>query len=192
MKANSTLCESDRQTLLSIAREAISAAASGRALPDLDLEEYSEDLRVDGASFVTLTIHDQLRGCIGTLEAYQPLVIDVQEHAAAAATQDYRFPPVTMDETAMLQIEISRLTPTQPLEYTDWRDLIAKLRPGIDGVLIRDEFQRATFLPQVWDKIPDPQEFLTHLCYKMGAPGERWRTKKLDVSIYQVEEFKET
>jgi AmmeMemoRadiSam system protein A len=126
------------------------------------------------------------------LEAYQPLILDVQEHAIAAATQDYRFPPVTAMEVPLLEIEISRLTPTQPLEYQDWRDLIAKLRPGVDGVLIRDGFQRATFLPQVWEKIPDPQEFLTQLCNKMGAEGNRWRTKKLMVSIYQVEEFKET
>ena len=192
MKDNSILSKSDRQTLLRVAREAIRAVVEGRALPELDLKACAEDLRADGASFVTLTIADQLRGCIGTLEAYQPLILDVQEHAVAAATQDYRFPPVGEEEVPLLQIEISRLTPTRPLEYGDWRDLIAKLRPGVDGVLIRDGFQRATFLPQVWEKVPDPQEFMTHLCYKMGAPGDRWRTKKLDVSIYQVEEFKET
>lgn len=192
MKENSGLSEGDRQILLRVAREAIRAVVEGGALPQLDLKACSEDLRMDGASFVTLTIADQLRGCIGTLEAYQPLILDVQEHAVAAATQDYRFPPVGEEEVPLLQIEISRLTPTRPLEYSDWQELIAKLRPGVDGVLIRDGFQRATFLPQVWEKVPDPQEFMTHLCNKMGAPGDRWRTKKLDVSIYQVEEFKET
>jgi uncharacterized protein len=192
VKDNSILSESDRQTLLRVAREAIRAVVEGRALPELDLKACSVDLRMNGASFVTLTIADQLRGCIGTLEAYQPLILDVQEHAVAAATQDYRFPPVGEEEVPLLQIEISRLTPTRPLEYGDWRDLIAKLRLGVDGVLIRDGFQRATFLPQVWEKVPDPQEFMTHLCYKMGASGDLWRTKKLDVSIYQVEEFKET
>ncbi len=191
MKDNSSLSSGDRQILLRIAREAIQAVVENREMPELHVDDFSEDLRVHGASFVTLTIEGQLRGCIGTLEAYQPLVLDVQEHAVAAATQDYRFPPVGAEEVPLLKIEISRLTPTRPLEYSDWRDLIAKLRPGIDGVLIRDGFQRATFLPQVWEKVPDPQEFMTHLCYKMGAPGDRWRTKKLDVAIYQVEEFKE-
>jgi AmmeMemoRadiSam system protein A len=192
MNEESKLSANDRQTLLKIAREAIGAVVERQKPPELDLAACSEDLRIDGASFVTLTIAERLRGCIGTLEAYQPLILDVQEHAIAAATQDYRFPPVTAMEVPLLEIEISRLTPTQPLEYQDWRDLIAKLRPGVDGVLIRDGFQRATFLPQVWEKIPDPQEFLTQLCNKMGAEGNRWRTKKLMVSIYQVEEFKET
>lgn len=186
------LSETDRQVLLKIARQAISAAAAGLAVPALNLAAFSADLQANGASFVTLTIADQLRGCIGTLEAYQPLALDVQEHAVAAATQDYRFPPVTTGEVPLLLIEISRLTPTRPLAYNDWRDLIEKLRPGVDGVLIKDGFQRATFLPQVWEKVADPQEFLTHLCYKMGAPGDLWRCKKLEVSIYQVEEFKET
>ncbi len=191
MQGNPGLSNADRQTLLKVAREAITAAAASHALPDLDLRNFSADLRANGASFVTLTISGRLRGCIGTLEAYQPLVLDVQEHAAAAAIQDYRFPPVSAAEVPLLQIEISRLTPTQPLEYSDWQELIARLRPGIDGVLLKNGFQRATFLPQVWEKLPDPQEFLTHLCHKMGASGDCWRTKKLDVSTYQVEEFKE-
>jgi uncharacterized protein, PH0010 family len=192
MAGKSILSETDRQVLLKIARQAISAAAAGLTVPTLDLAAFSPDLQANGASFVTLTIADQLRGCIGTLEAYQPLVLDVQEHAVAAATQDYRFSPITAGEVPLLLIEISRLTPTRPLAYNDWRDLIEKLRPGVDGVLIKDGFQRATFLPQVWEKVADPQEFLTHLCYKMGAPGDLWRRKKLEVSIYQVEEFKET
>ena len=191
MTGKSMLSETDRQVLLKIARQAISAAAGGLVVPALDLAAVSADLQANGASFVTLTIQDQLRGCIGTLEACQPLALDVQEHAVAAATQDYRFPPVSAGEVPLLQIEISRLTPTRVLAYNDWRDLIEKLRPGVDGVLIKDGFQRATFLPQVWEKVADPQEFLTHLCYKMGAPGDLWRCKKLEVSIYQVEEFKE-
>lgn len=185
------LSEKDREILLDIARLSIQRAANGEILPELNLDDYSEELRRDGASFVTLTIGEQLRGCIGALEAYQPLVFDVQEHAVAAAMQDYRFSPVVPDEVPLLKIEISRLTPTRPLEYSDWQDLIGKLRPNVDGVLIRDGGYRATFLPQVWEKVPNPNEFLTHLCYKMGAPGDLWRKKKLQVFIYQVEEFKE-
>ncbi len=191
LNTNYRLSDADRTILLEIARQTIQAVTNGKELPQLNLSDYSADLCVDGASFVTLTIADQLRGCIGALEAYQPLVLDVQEHAAAAATQDYRFPPVSPKEVPFLQIEVSRLTPVQPLDYSDWQDLITKLRPGIDGVLIRDGARRATFLPQVWDKVPDPQDFLTHLCIKMGAPENRWQVKKLDVFTYQVEEFKE-
>ena len=191
MEREQNLSDRDRGTLLKLARQTIQLTAAGERLPRLDLEAYSEDLRREGASFVTLTIGGQLRGCIGALEAYQPLVLDVQEHAAAAASEDYRFRPVRPEEVPLLEIEISRLTPTQALSYTDAQDLIAQLRPGLDGVLIRDGGRRATFLPQVWEKLPDPQNFMSHLCVKMGAPENYWQTKKLDVYTYQVEEFKE-
>jgi AmmeMemoRadiSam system protein A len=140
---------------------------------------------------VTLTIQGRLRGCIGGLQASQPLALDVQEHAAAAASQDYRFPPVTPEEVGQLEIEISRLSPSRELLYTDADDLLAKLRPAVDGVVLRRGMQRATFLPQVWEKIPNPADFLTQLCYKMGAPGDLWRREHLQVLTYQVEEFKE-
>ena len=185
------LSKEDKLILLKIAREAIQAAANHEPLPRIELSEYSNDLKREGASFVTLTIGGQLRGCIGTLEAYQPLVLDIQEHAIAAANQDYRFPPVEPQEVPLLQIEISHLTPTQMLDYNDFQELISLIRPGIDGVLIKDGMRRATFLPQVWEKIPKPEEFLTHLCHKMGAPGDLWRNKWLEVYVYQVEEFKE-
>ena len=191
MEREKNLSDSDRDILLKLARQTIQLTAAGERLPRLDLEAYSEDLRREGASFVTLTIGEQLCGCIGALEAYQPLVLDVQEHAAAAASEDYRFRPVRPEEVPLLEIEISRLTPTQALLYTDAQDLIDQLRPGLDGVLIRDGGRRATFLPQVWEKLPDPQDFLSHLCSKMGAPSDYWRTRKMDVYTYQVEEFKE-
>ncbi len=191
MEADQKLSEADRGILLGIARQTIQLTAAGQRLPRLELKDYSEDLQRDGVSFVTLTIGEQLRGCIGALEAYQPLVLDVQEHAAAAASEDYRFPPVRPEEVPQLLIEISRLTPTHALAYENEQDLMGQLRPGLDGVLIRDGVRRATFLPQVWEKLPDPREFLSHLCVKMGAPSDYWRTQKLDVFIYQVEEFKE-
>jgi len=190
LTAKNRLTDQEKATLLDIASEAIEAVVDGRDLPDLDLSDLPAALGQEGAAFVTLTIRGQLRGCIGTLEAYQPLALDVQEHAVAAATQDYRFPAVSPAEVPLLEIEISRLTPTQPLDYEDWQDLLQKLRPGIDGVLLKDGIRRATFLPQVWEKVSQPEEFLTHLCYKMGAPGDRWREKKLEVFTYQVEEFK--
>ena len=186
-----SLTITEKKALLKIARDSIFAVINGEKLPRLNGEDYSEALRQEGASFVTLTINDQLRGCIGALQAYQPLYLDVQEHAVAAATQDYRFPPVSAREVALLNIEISRLTPTSPLEYDRPQDMPALLRPGIDGVLITDGLHRATFLPQVWEKLPDPHEFLAHLCMKMGMPGDYWLSRRLQVFTYQVEEFKE-
>ena len=141
---------------------------------------------------MTITKADgSLRGCLGTLEAHQPLVEDVRERAASAASEDYRFASVTPEEVSSLRIEISRLTTPQPLEYEGPDDLLAKLRPGVDGVILRDGSHRATFLPQVWEKVPDARDFLAHLCLKMGAPANLWRLKKLQVLVYQVEEFHE-
>ena len=102
------------------------------------------------------------------------------------------FQPVTAGELGEIEIEVSRLTIPVPLEYADAEDLLAKLRPGVDGVILKDgPYRRATFLPQVWEKIPDTGEFLDNLCYKMGSPPDTWRRKKLDVLVYQVEEFHE-
>ncbi len=185
------LSAEDKQTLLQVARFSLVQAAGGKPIPEIDIRNYSRNLQNDGASFVTLTKAGDLRGCIGTLEAYQPLVQDVCEHARAAAIDDYRFPPVREHEVPQIKIEISYLTEPHPLDYQNSDDLITKLRPGIDGVVIRDGLSRATFLPQVWEKIPDPKEFLDHLCSKMGAPAHLWQMKKLNVSLYQVEEFSE-
>lgn len=185
------LSDADKKELLIIARQAISAVVNGEPFNKVDLKGLSKNLQEEGVSFVTLTINSRLRGCIGALEAYQPLALDVQEHAIAAALEDYRFSPVTPKEVPLLNIEISWLTPTIHLEYSDNENLISKLRPGIDGVLIKDGQHRATFLPQVWEQIPDREDFLSHLCLKMGALPDLWQKKHLEVLTYQVEEFKE-
>ena len=101
------------------------------------------------------------------------------------------FPQVRPDELDQIEIEVSVLTPKNPLEYEDSQDLIKKLRPGVDGVVLQDGFRKATFLPQVWDQIPQPEQFLTHLCQKMGASPDLWRKKHLMVFTYQVQEFQE-
>jgi uncharacterized protein len=181
----------EKAILLKLAREAIVAAVNGLHLERLDLDGLPDPLRQPGVAFVTLTEKGELRGCIGALEPYQPLAEDVCEHAAAAATQDWRFEPVRPQEVARIQIEISRLTVPQPLAYAGPDDLLARLRPGIDGIVIKDGSRRATFLPQVWEKLPDPANFLNHLCQKMGAAPDLWRKKPLTVLIYQVEEFQE-
>jgi len=185
------LTPEEKQTLLRLARQALETGVRGEPLPPLDEASLTPALRLQGASFVTLTVHGNLRGCIGALEPYQPLVEDVREHAVAAALEDYRFPTVQASELAGIEIEVSRLTVPEPLEYTNADDLLARLRPGVDGVILRDTFHRATFLPQVWEKIPDPAEFLANLCYKMGAAPDTWRRKHLEVLVYQVEEFHE-
>ena len=185
------LNEQEKAILLSLARRSIELAVNGNPLPQLNLQEYSPLLCEIGSSFVTLMIQGELRGCIGALEPYQPLVQDVCEHAVAAALEDYRFSPLTPAEVPLIEIEISRLTTPQPLEYKDPQDLINSLRPNIDGVVLRDGLRRSTFLPQVWEKLPEPSVFLSQLCQKMGAPANLWRRKPLDVFIYQVEEFRE-
>jgi len=185
------LSEEEKKALLKIAREALTAAVENKPLPAINLASLPPALSEPGASFVTLTKNGQLRGCIGVLEAYQPLALDVQEHAVSAAMDDYRFPPVSRAELPLIEIEISRLTPPKKLEYDSPQDLLVKIRPGVDGVVLKDGFRRATFLPQVWEKIESPAEFLSHLCLKMGAPPDLWREKKLEVFTYQVEEFRE-
>lgn len=185
------LTQNDCEILLKEARLSLENLLKGKPLEPINLKEYPEVLRQNGASFVTLTKEGQLRGCIGALEPYQPLIEDVREHAIAAATQDYRFPPVKPEELASIHIEISRLTKPEPLNYDDPKELPLLLRPGVDGVVLVDGVRRATFLPQVWEKIQEPGAFLNHLCMKMGLPADRWKRKKMEVFIYRVEEFHE-
>jgi AmmeMemoRadiSam system protein A len=185
------LTVTERQMLLELARQALEAVVRGQAMPTLDLAGLSPRLRQAGASFVTLTRRGELRGCVGALEAYQPLAEDVREHASAAALQDYRFPPVQPYELSAIEIEISCLTAPRELEYAQPADLPGVLHPHRDGVTLFDGRRRATFLPQVWEKLPDPEDFLGHLCQKMGDSPDLWRRRKLRVQTYQVEEFSE-
>jgi hypothetical protein len=181
----------ERGTLLRLARQALEAGVRGQLLPPLEPAGLTPLLAAPGAAFITLTVHGQLRGCIGALEPYQPLADDVREHAVAAALEDYRFPQVQASELKEIAIEVSVLTPPIPLEYDGPDGLLAKLRPGVDGVILRDGFRRATFLPQVWEKVVDKEDFLGQLCWKMGAAPDTWRKKHLEVLVYQVEEFHE-
>jgi AmmeMemoRadiSam system protein A len=185
------LTPEEKKTLLIMARNAMEAAVRRQPRPALNPAWMTPTLQADGASFVTLTVRGALRGCIGALEPYQPLVEDVGEHAAAAALEDYRFPPVGEAELKEIAVEVSRLTLPTVLDYATPEDLLARLRPGIDGVILRDGMRRATFLPQVWEKIPDKAEFLANLCYKMGVAADTWQRKHLEVLTYEVEEFEE-
>ena len=187
-----SLSVDEQQILLRLARESIERAAAGDPPCEVNLSALPPRLCAEAASFVTLTEPGgELRGCIGGLEAREPLAIDVCQHAAAAALEDYRFAPVRPTEVPRLRIEISVLTAPRRLEYDNPAALPALLRPGVDGVILRDGFRRATYLPQVWEKLPDPREFLTSLCHKMGGPADLWQRKVLYVQVYQVFEFAE-
>jgi uncharacterized protein len=186
-----SLTPEERKYLLGLARQSITRAVNDQPLPPIDSTSLTPLLKENGASFVTLTEDGDLRGCIGALVPSQPLVEDVQYHAVAAALQDYRFPPVRPDELSVISIEISRLTLPQVLKYENPHDLLTLLRPKIDGVILKDGHRQATFLPQVWDQLPQPRAFLAHLCQKMGASSDLWERRLLEVSIYQVEEFHE-
>jgi AmmeMemoRadiSam system protein A len=190
---NEPLTFAEKEILLRVARRAIENGAWGRPQEKIDLASYPPNLSAEGASFVTLTTlpENELRGCIGALEAYQPLILDVQDHALAAAFEDHRFPPLHSDELKSTHVEISRLTQPQILEYQSPQALLDALRPGVDGVILKYGFQKATFLPQVWDKIDSKENFLSQLCLKMGASFDLWKHKKMLVSTYQVDEFHE-
>lgn len=141
--------------------------------------------------FVTLTRHGDLRGCIGFLEGRESLKDAVRHNALNAAFNDPRFPPLRAFEAAEVDIEVSILTDPETLEYSGAADLLAKLRPGIDGVIVRSGPHEATFLPQVWGQLPDKEDFLGHLCLKAGLGADAWKRGRLEVLVYQVQHFQE-
>ncbi|GMR19615.1 MAG: hypothetical protein BMS9Abin36_0210 [Gammaproteobacteria bacterium] len=179
------LDEYDKALLKTLARESIQQGLLGKKLA-IDVTRYSSALQVQGASFVTLQHNGQLRGCIGTLEPYQFLVEDVVEHAFAAAFRDPRFPPLTIEEFSVLEISISVLSRPEPITFSDESDLIQQLQSGIDGLILTDQGQRGTFLPSVWESIPDPGSFLKQLKLKAGLPMDYW-SDTLSVSRYTTE-----
>ena len=142
-------------------------------------------------TFVTLKIDGHLRGCIGNLTSSDSLVSGVRRNTINAAFHDPRFSPLSASELDRVTIEISILSNPRPLSYQDAADLLKKLRPNIDGVIIRKQFASATFLPQVWEQLPEPQDFLKHLCMKAGLPADAWQHSRLEVSTYQVQYFEE-
>ncbi|GAB4469835.1 MAG: hypothetical protein Kow00124_05390 [Anaerolineae bacterium] len=185
------LTDAERDCLLRLARASIEAAAQGHPPPSVNLDELPERLRQPAACFVTLHWHGQLRGCTGVLAARAPLAQEVVETAKRTALSDPRFAPVEAWELPDLTIEISVLSEPQPLDVPRPQDLPRLLHPGVDGVVLQRGPYRATFLPQVWKRIPDPHEFLGMLCRKMGLHPLAWLEPGMEVSIYHVEEFAE-
>jgi len=180
----------DSKTLLKIARESIQHGLSyGKALPLL-LSDYGPAFQEKRASFVTLHLNHHLRGCIGTLEAWRPLILDVAQNAYAAAFEDPRFMPVSALEIGDLEISISILSSSEPLLFCSEEDLLKKIRPGIDGLILSEGKKRATFLPAVWEELPNPQDFLGQLKCKAGLLEDYW-SDSIQISRYTVEEIKE-
>ena len=132
-----------------------------------------------------------MRGCIGNLTSTESVLDGVKRNAVNAAFHDPRFSSLSAAELDRTEIEVSILTEPLPLEYRDTRDLIQKLRVNVDGVIIRKGHSSATFLPQVWEQLPRPEDFLTHLCMKAGLPSDAWKSSELEVLTYQVQYFEE-
>ncbi|HQR12800.1 MAG TPA: AmmeMemoRadiSam system protein A [Casimicrobiaceae bacterium] len=172
--------------LLTIARSAI---AQEIGLPTLDAAGHPA-LGQPGATFVTLKRRGQLRGCIGSLRPTRPLGVDVRANALAAAFGDPRFPPLAAREFEQVTVEVSLLAADERIEVVDEHDLLARLRPGVDGLILEFGRQRATFLPQVWDSLPDPREFLAALKQKAGIPTDFW-SAQINVFRYGVTKWTE-
>ncbi len=175
------------QVLLPLARSAIE---SRLGLTPTATVHDAPLLREWGACFVTLTQHGDLRGCIGTLQAHRPLLADVQANAVTAALHDPRFAPLTSEELSCTDIEVSLLSPTQLLAFASEADALAQLRPGVDGVVLEYGHHRSTFLPQVWEQLPDVDRFMAQLKRKAGLPVDFWG-EGLRLQRYTVSKFKE-
>lgn len=170
--AEPALAHSD--LLLRLVGQTIDHGIAEGVPPKVELESFPETLCDQRATFVTLEKDGRLRGCIGTLQAHRPLVVDLVENAFRAAFRDPRFSPVTRDERPALTLSISLLSDPAPMRFTDEADLKAQLVPGDDGLIIQDGGKRSTFLPQVWDQLPDADQFLGRLKQKAGMAPDHW------------------
>ena len=164
-----------RELLLELARNTITRAANGESMPETDGGAVAENLRAVRACFVTLTKNGELRGCIGSIFPQEPLYQAVASRARAAALEDPRFSPVRPEELKDIHVEISVLTIPRRLDFKSPEELLRKLRPNIDGVVLVMGRRQSTYLPQVWEQIPDKVEFLNHLAEKAGANASAWR-----------------
>ena len=191
MNETARLTKEQGKYLLQVARKTIERALFNRK------EEGPEDKNLPAifherrGTFVTLTEDGNLRGCIGHIIPQESIIEGVRVNAINAAFRDPRFRPLSPKEWDKVKIEVSILTDPKPLEYKDAKDLLEKLRPGIDGVIIKKGFHQATFLPQVWEQLPRKEDFLTHLCLKAGLGPDAWKRGDLEVSTYQVQAFEE-
>jgi len=178
----------DRErVLLPIARAAISRTLN---VP-MTANEGAPWLSEPGACFVTLTQRGQLRGCIGSLQAHRSLLTDVKSNAISAALHDPRFAQLTASELTITSIEISLLTQAKTMEFRNEADALSRLRPGVDGVIFEFARYRSTFLPRVWDQLPEPEQFMAHLKRKAGLPDDFW-DDSIKLSRYSVSKYSES
>ncbi|MBF0232629.1 MAG: AmmeMemoRadiSam system protein A [Desulfamplus sp.] len=187
--------EAQGKELLRLARSSIAAKLkikSDLPKPSLIMETLKEEIfNLNVGTFVTIHINKKLRGCIGTLESVETVKEDIKQNAISAAFQDPRFPPLTSKEFNDIHLEISILSQPVTLEYSDSDDLLSKLQPGVHGLIISKGGARATFLPQVWQQLPDKSQFLSNLCRKAGLSEGEWKRGTLEVMIYTVQYFEE-
>ena len=182
------LSQEHRATLHQVARHSIEIGVSQHRAPTIDAATYAPELQQKAASFITLHHHDMLRGCIGSLEPRKTMVEDVNQNAYSAAFLDRRFDPISKNELDGLNIHISILGPTEPMTFDSKKDLLQQLQPGVDGLVLSCPYHRATFLPAVWESLPEPSVFLSHLLTKAGLPADYW-SDDISVDRYHVEEF---
>ncbi len=182
------LSDGDRKVLKEVARRSVLHGLEYHRPLAVAIGDYPQSLQQKQATFVTLNIEGNLRGCIGTLEAYRPLVEDIAHNAYAAAFSDPRFPPLEPAEYEQLDYHISVLSDTSPMQFDSEADLLSQIRPGIDGLVLEDNGYRGTFLPSVWEQLPTREAFLAHLKQKAGLPASYW-SDTLKVSRYTVESF---
>lgn len=189
------LSESEGKTLLKLARQTIAkkigCIVTLEEEKTIKKELQNKIFQEERGTFVTLTKHGQLRGCIGTISPIETIASGIRRNAISSAFEDHRFTALKADEFPDIDIEISILTDPHPLLYEDGDDLLKKLRPGIDGVILRSGHAGATFLPQVWDQLPRTEDFLSRLCLKAGLGADSWQTMKPEILIYQVQHFSE-
>jgi len=179
------------QTLVRLARQTIAERLGKKSIkvdPDSMEDIIFQNHR---GTFVTLTINKQLRGCIGNLDSTESILAGIKRNAINAAFHDPRFPSLKAHELDRVNIEVSILAEPHRLEYRDSKDLLAKLRVNVDGVILRRGSASATFLPQVWEQLPQPEQFLSHLCMKAGLSADDWKKSQLDILTYQVQYFEE-
>jgi AmmeMemoRadiSam system protein A len=190
-KKGKKLTPKQGNALLALARRTLERHFCLNEEPSQTLQLSDDELQSRSGTFVTLKIKEQLRGCIGSLSSSSTIVEGVRENALNAALHDPRFPPLGEDELQKVLIEVSVLTEPVQLPYTDAEDLVSKLRPTLDGVILRKGAASATFLPQVWEQLPQPEAFLSHLCMKAGLSSDRWQRGDLTIEVYQVQYFEE-
>lgn len=184
------LSDADKTCLKHVALESIRAAVmEGRKCSMSSIESGSERLAAQGACFITLLKQGRLRGCIGTLDAYRPILEDVIGNAYSAAMSDPRFPPVTGEELDQLELSISLLTDPQEMIVASEQDLLRGIAVGLDGLILQDGGHRATYLPSVWEQLPNPVDFVRELKSKAGLPQNYW-SNTMKCFKYQVQTIK--